>query len=100
MLYNQVTKYTGVYPLKWRETGQLPSPRFGLRAAFVDNVIYVSGGLQSNWADRITSILYWDPSVESWQPAGDLAVARGYHAAVAIPSYIVLESGCSAMFLT
>ena len=75
----------------------LPSPRYGLRATVVDNIIYVTGGLDDDF-NVLTSILSWDPSTESWQQAGDLKVARGFHAAVAVPSSII-ESECSAMLL-
>ena len=94
-----MTTYTGGSVTKWREVegGQLPSRiRAGLRATMVDNIIYVTGG--DDGADFITSILSWDPSTESWQPAGDLAVGRVFHAAVALPSSM-LESECSTMFL-
>ena len=89
--------YTGDNIAEWREveTGQLPSPRLFLRATLVDNIIYVTGGDES----YLTSILSWDPSTESWQPAGNLAVARADHAAVAVPSSI-LESDCSTMHFT
>merc|ERR1712130_784397 len=73
--------------LEWREVegGQLPSPRFRLRATSIGDIIYVSGGWDDNDND-LTSILSWDPVAESWQPAGDLDVARDSHAAVAVPT--------------
>ena len=91
---NQVAIYTGgESQLEWREveTGHLPTARSNLRAAVVDNIIYVIGGHNGYYS--LTSILRWDPSNESWQQAGDLKVARSHHAAVAIPSSII-ESGC------
>ena len=93
--------YTGGRQLEWRETGsgQLPSPRRGLRAATVDNIIFVSGGwgpTTSGGDDSFRDILSWDPTTESWQEAGMLAVARSFHAAVAVPASII-ESECSAM---
>ena len=80
--------YSSGSQLEWREVegGQLPSPRDGLRATFIGDILYVSGGFDF---DYLTSILSWDPVVESWQPAGDLDVARFYHAAVAIPTSLV-----------
>ena len=80
----------------WREVegGQLPSPRDWLRAAMVDNTIYIVGGYDGD--NALSSILSWDPPTESWQLVGNLAVARDYHAAVAIPSSII-QSECSAM---
>ena len=85
-------------PLEWREvnTGHLPTARQGLRATVIDNHIYVTGGFYGE-SNHLTKILHWDPSIESWQKAGNLALARSNHAAVAIPSYIV-ESECSGMF--
>merc|ERR1719237_675301 len=81
--------------LEWREveTGRLPTPRPELRAAVIENHIYVTGG-----QDYLTEILRWDPSSESWQQVGNLGVGRECHAVLAIPSSII-ESECSAMFL-
>ena len=81
----------GVSQLEWRETGQLPTARGFLRAATVDNIIYVTGGLSY---DFFKTVLSWDPVSESWQQAGNLALGRYLHAAVAIPSSII-ESECS-----
>ena len=103
IFHNQVAKYTaGVSQLEWRETGQLPGTRARLRAAMVDNVLYVTGG--GDGYHRLP-ILSWDPTNESWQPAGSLAFARSYHAAVAVhgspvwcPSFVsssMIESGWS-----
>ena len=95
---NQVAIYSGGgSQLEWRETGELPTARAGLGAALVDNVIFVTGGRDGDNND-LTAILSWDPSTESWQQVGNLAVKRYYHAAVAIPSSII-ESECLAMFL-
>ena len=94
--HTQVATYTGGSLLEWREveTGNLPSGRYGLRAAVIDNVIYVSGGNHDS-----TSILAWDSSTESWQHVGDLAVERS-QAAVAVPSSIIECSGCSTILLS
>ena len=70
------------------EGGQLPSPRAGLRAGLVAEILFVSGGRDDD-GDRLTSILSWDPVAESWQPAGDLDVARDLHAAVAVPTSLI-----------
>ena len=86
--------YTGgVSQLEWRkvDSGNLPTPREYLRAATVDNIIFVTGGYDGS---RLTAILSWDPSTESWQEAGNLKVGRAEHAAVAVSSSII-ESGCS-----
>ena len=86
-------------PLEWREvnTEHLPTARQGLRATVIDNHIHVTGGFDSE-ANHLTEILHWDPSTEYWRVAGNLAVARYAHTAVAIPSSII-ESECSRMFL-
>ena len=82
----QIATYTSSSALSWRivETGDLPSKRWGLRAAVVENVLYVSGGQHGgHW---LTTILSWDPLQEKWTHAGDLEVVRADHAIVAIPS--------------
>ena len=75
------------------EGGQLPSPRYAPRAAMVNDIIYITGGADDS-ANEMTSIFSWDPPTESWHQAGNLAVARESHAAVAIPS-LIIESECS-----
>ena len=81
--------YSSGSQLEWREVegGQLPSPRWRLRAVSVGEILFVTGG----WDDDnyLTSILSWDPVAESWQPDGDLVVGRDGHAAVAIPTSFV-----------
>ena len=84
---NQVAVYSSG-GLHWREVegGELPSPRSGLRAAMVGDVLHVTGGYDNK---ALTSILAWDPDTESWQDAGELNVGRDYHAAVAVPFSII-----------
>merc|ERR1712083_603623 len=67
--------------LDWRvvEGGELPSTRYGLRAAMVGDVLHVTGGAEGK--SGITSILAWDPVTESWQDVGELNVGRFNHAA-------------------
>ena len=90
-LTNQVAIFTdGSQPLEWRETGQLPTTRLGLRAAVVQNVLYVTGGLEGDDSEiYLTAILSWNPSTETWQTAGELSLGRAYHAAFAVPSSIL-----------
>ena len=72
------------------EGGELPSPRTGLQATSVGDILFVAGGVDgTDDFNYFTSILSWDPVAESWQAAGDLAVARGYHAAVAVPDMLI-----------
>jgi len=89
-LNTEVAVYSGGSQLEWREVegGQLPSPRFGLRASVVNKILFVTGGL-ADGVDYVTSILSWDPVAESWQPVGDLAVGRLVHAAVAVPASVI-----------
>ena len=61
----------------WREAGQLPSPRSGLRAAKLGQVVHVSGGRDDG--SFLDSILSWDPDTESWSQAGVLTAARDSH---------------------
>ena len=80
--------YSAGSPLVWREVegGELPSPRYGLRATVVGDSLYVSGGVGR---DIFTSVLSWNPAGETWQEVGNLAVGRYDHAAVAVPAEVV-----------
>ena len=77
------------------EGGELPSPRKGLRATMVGDIIYVSGGQYysghggADGLTDLTEVLAWDPVAESWNTVGDLAVGRYEHAAVAVPSSLI-----------
>ena len=84
-IHMQVAKYTDGSNLEWREveSGNLPTPRWGLRAALVDNIIHVTGGY--GHPNYFTSILAWNSTKESWQNVSDLDVGRSFHAAVAVP---------------
>ena len=74
--------------LVWREVegGELPSPRQGLRATVVGDLLYVTGGFDGS---RLTSVLSWNPAGETWQEVGNLALARDFHASVAVPAEVV-----------
>ena len=89
-LPNQVAVYSAGSPLVWREVegGELPSPRYGLRATVVGNIIYVSGGNEDG-RGYLTSVLSWNPAGETWQEIGNLVVARGWHATVVVPAAFV-----------
>ena len=88
----QVAIFTAGSQLDWRETGQ------GLKAALVGNNIILTGGRDASHNILFTSILSWDPVAESWQDAADLAVKRGLHAAVAVPSSDLCSSMLSVWF--
>ena len=65
-------------------------PRHGMRAAVVDNVLYICGGdCDDIDGDALNAILSWNPLQEEWTHEGDLEVARSNHAVVAIPSTII-----------
>ena len=94
---NQVAVYSSG-GLQWREVagGELPTPRWGLKAAMVGDILYVTGGrdrdldtVKKTKRNDLTSILAWDPVSESWKAAGNLNVARSDHAAVAIPGSMI-----------
>ena len=88
---NQVAIYSSG-GLQWREVagGDLPSARYGPRAAMVGDVLHVTGGNDIDY-NYPTSILAWDPVAESWQDVGELNVGRYYHAAVAIPNDSIIK---------
>ena len=67
--------------------GELPQPRAGLQAILVGDILFVTGGYDDNY--YFTSIMSWDPVAESWQEAGDLAVGRESHAAVAVSDSLI-----------
>jgi len=92
----EVSSYNAGVPLKWRLSAFLPSPRRGATAAVIGNNIVITGGRDQNHNIVLTTILSWDPVAESWQSAGDLAVTRNYHAAVAVPSTMI-EPYCKAI---
>ena len=81
--------YSGGSQLEWREVegGELPSPRNAPRASVIGEIIFVTGGWDGS--NDLTSILSWDPVAESWQQAGELAVARGEHAAVVVSKSVI-----------
>jgi len=67
------------YGSKWREVGMLPSPRYGLRGATLDKVLYVTGG-DGGSAKDTDEVLAWDTVAEAWAVAGHLAAPRRLHA--------------------
>ena len=93
---NQVTFYSSGSELPWRELegGELPSARFGLRAALVGDLLYVFGGYggeKDNPERLLSSILYWDQVALTWQEAGHLSKPRAFSAVVSIPSSVILD---------
>ena len=73
---NQVAIYTGGgSQLEWRETGRLPTPRDYLKAAVVENQIYVTGGDDEN-GTSLTEIFTFDTFISS---EGALYVMMTYY---------------------
>jgi len=64
----------------WRTltTARLPSPRAGLRAGTADNVVFVFGGYDGS--SDLNTILSFNKTEESWQPAGQMSMERAEHA--------------------
>ena len=82
--------------MQWRELegGQLPSARFGLRAALVGDLLYAFGGYgdeEDNPERLLSSILYWNQMALTWQEACHLSKPRAYSAVVAIQSSVNLD---------
>ena len=89
LLPNQVAVYSAGSPLVWREVegGELPTPRSGLRASVVNNILFVSGGVYDQV--QLTSVLLWNPAGQAWEEAGQLDVGRHIHAAVSVPLSLI-----------
>merc|ERR1712062_305503 len=64
----------------WRTltTARLPSPREGLRAGTANNVVFVFGG--HDGSSDLNTILSFNKTEDSWQPAGQMSVGRYAHA--------------------
>ena len=67
--------------------GELLTPRSGLRASVVNNILYVSGGAYDQV--QLTSVLLWNKAGQAWEEAGQLAVGRHIHAAVSVPLSLI-----------
>merc|ERR1711936_213662 len=89
----------------WRPAANLPSARPGLRAASLDNKVFLFGGEydiegEVSFLDSILvflfggvhssespldSILLYNTDRDTWQPAGNIAVPRAGHAVAVFP---------------
>jgi len=89
----------------WRPAANLPSARPGLRAASLDNKVFLFGGEydiegEVSFLDSILvflfggvhssespldSILFYNPDSDEWQPAGNMIVPRWNHAVAVFP---------------
>jgi len=68
----------------WRPAANLPSARWGLRAASLDNKVFLFGGWDSS-GSYLDSILFYNTVKDTWQPAGNMTVSRAYHAVAVFP---------------
>merc|ERR1719471_1059277 len=67
----------------WRPAANLPSPRSGLRAASLDNKVFLFGGRKGR--SYLDSILSYEPDTDTWQEAGTMTVPRYQHAVAVFP---------------
>merc|ERR1711988_1805783 len=68
----------------WRPAADLPSPRWGLRAASLDNKVFLFGGMDSSLSD-LDSILSYEPGTDTWQKTGTMTLPRENHAVAVFP---------------
>ena len=86
----------------WREAGQLPTPREGLRAAKLGHLILVLGGHDDGYMldgqdyGYMDTVLSWSPGTESWQEVGNLVKQRNRHG-VAEVSLAAIEDYCQVL---
>jgi len=63
----------------WVYTGELPSPRDGIRGAIIDNKILMTGGFYDDEYSATDEILEFDPQGR-WSSIGKMSQPRGDHA--------------------
>jgi len=68
----------------WRPAANLPSPRYALQAASLDNKVFLFGGEDSPYSP-IDSILSYEADTDTWQKAGTMTVPRSGHAVAVFP---------------
>ena len=90
----EVFPYTGPGAGSWREAGRLPSPREGLRAAKVGDLLHVTGGYDPDSGD-MDEILAWDSVSDTWSVAGHMETGRENHGVTEV-SLAVVADYCSA----
>ena len=82
----EVFPYTGPDAGSWRVAGLLPSPRAGLRAARLADLVHVN--------DR-DEMLAWDSVSETWTVVGHTTTARSGHGVTEV-SLAVMDQYCQA----
>ena len=82
--------YTGPGEGSWREAGLLPSPRAGLRAANIGDLLHVTGGYNAASGD-MDEILTWDSVSESWSVVGHMKTAKHKHGVTEVTLAVVAD---------
>jgi len=77
----------------WVNTGELPSPRQGLRGANIDNRVIMTGGYDG-FSTYYDDILEFDPLTGQWKLVDRMIQARGGHA-VSVINYSEVAGICS-----
>jgi len=68
----------------WRPAANLPSARAGLRAASLNNKVFLFGGADSS-RSYLDSIMFYNKDRDTWQSAGKMTEPRLYHAVAVFP---------------
>jgi N-acetylneuraminic acid mutarotase len=84
--------------MTWSIGAPLREARSGLRAAVIDNLIYVTGGqpidnINTNSCSGVVD--RYDPDTNSWSEAGSLVLKRRNHASVALGRHLLVIAGDS-----
>ena len=81
---------------EWEAISQLPTDRWGLSAAVVDDKVYIIGGTLNNNVQRLdgTSIIEaYDPQTNTWQQLADLPTPRTYPYTAVVNGIIYVFGG-------
>ena len=62
--------------VSWILTGDLPSPRHGLRGANIDQRVIMTGGVHG---DGLDEVLEYKPNTREWSLVGQMLARRSYH---------------------
>lgn len=75
----------------WLTKTDMPTARFGLSGAVVDEKIYAIGG--SNGERRFATVEEYDPATDTWTPKADMPTARGNLASATVNGKIYAFGG-------
>jgi len=79
----------------WRESTALPRPLFGLRAATLDNIIYITGGYDGgNYRDEIYKL---DTKTMNWVEVARMKTPRRFHGLSVIKFSQVADKFCTLL---